>query len=303
LQVEKSTIISIEIPTEGDVEIRSDFIDKNVPAYIKKAIFESLNPEKSVFYFFSERKGNKSYLLQSFIELIMSRAISSFSSEFSPVSISHIGPLRAHPRRFYFLDTAQPGSSEGELMIEALRENEDLRAQVNKWLVKFGINLSVSQFQEIIYRLSVRSQDSKFDLDITDVGFGISQILPILVEGFLSPAGKTILIEQPEIHLHPKMQAELADLFIEISGVQAEGMPRRHLIIETHSEYFLNRLRARVAQGKLSNSDLAIHNVEKIGAQAAIKGIYIPDDGSFEWPIGFLETDLEDTLAYLGVKK
>ena len=183
-------------------------------------------------------------------------------------------------------------------MIEALRENEDLRKQVNKWLVQFGVNVSVAQFQEIIYRLSVKSTENPFDLDITDVGFGISQILPILVEGFLSPLGKTILIEQPEIHLHPKMQTELADLFIDIANLNGKGA-RRYLIIETHSEYMLNKLRARVAQKTVSNADIAIHNIEKVNSNASIKGIYVPDDGSFEWPAGFLETDLDDTLAYL----
>ncbi|MES0073424.1 AAA family ATPase [Mesorhizobium sp. M0058] len=298
---EKLRVLAFDFSDATEPSMSSDFSEKNIPKYIRSAIDSSINSGKSVFHFFGESKG-KAYLFQTFVEMILDKALSGFNSQFSPNSISHIGPLRAHPKRFYFLDIAQPGSSEGELMIEALRENEELRKQVNKWLIQFGVNVSVAQFQEIIYRLSVRSAENPFDLDITDVGFGISQILPILVEGFLSPFGKTILIEQPEIHLHPKMQAQLADLFIDIANIRRkEG--RRCVIIETHSEYLLNRIRARVAQGVISNADIAIHNVEKVGADASIKGIYIPEDGSFEWPIGFLETDLEDTLAYLGARK
>lgn len=300
---EKSKVFSFVFPDGDDFNFESDFLEKGVPKYIRNAIFSNLDSKRSVFYLYTDKKRSNSYLFQSMMDLILSRTVSIFSTQFSPSSISHIGPLRAHPRRFYFLDTAQPGSSEGELMIEALRENRELQLNVNRWLVKFGINVSVAQFQEIIYRLAVRSEENPFDLDITDVGFGISQILPILVEGFLSPFGKTIMVEQPEIHLHPKMQAELADLFIDMANIRGDDEGRRYFVIETHSEYLLNRIRARIATGDISNVDVAIHNVENIGGNATVRGIYIPDDGSFEWPNDFLEADLSDTLEYLGASR
>jgi len=209
---EKRNILNLIFKEHDELEFDTDFGDKTIPKYMKISLARTLDRSRSVFHFYSERKEKGEYLFVSLIESIISATLSSFSRQFGPNFISHIGPLRAHPKRFYFLDTAQPGSSEGELMIEALRENEELKTQVNLWLKKFDVNIDVSQFQEIIYRLTVKSGTSPIELDITDVGFGISQILPILVEGFLSPFGKTILIEQPEIHLHPKMQAEIADL-------------------------------------------------------------------------------------------
>ncbi|RYZ75918.1 MAG: hypothetical protein EOP04_32710, partial [Proteobacteria bacterium] len=97
-----------------------------------------------------------------------------------------------------------------------------------------------------------------FELDIADVGFGISQILPVIVQCFLSKTNSFTVIEQPEIHLHPKMQADLTDLFIEVLGDEKD----KCLIVETHSEYLLNRLRLRIAQGKISRDDVAIYFVE-----------------------------------------
>jgi predicted ATPase len=211
--------------------------------------------------------------------------------------------LRAYPKRFYFLDAAYAGATEGDLIVEALRENEELRQKVNVWLERFSINIDVSQLEEIIYRLSVRSKGNAFDLDITDVGFGISQVLPILVEGFIAPMQKVILVEQPEIHLHPKMQGELADLFIEIANIsqktQLQG--RRYVIIETHSEYLLNRLRRRIGEGLIRHSDVALYFVEKRadGKGSLIRGSHMPADGEFEWPREFFEDDLIDTMAFL----
>jgi predicted ATPase len=169
------------------------------------------------------------------------------------------------------------------------------------------MNINVAQLQEIIYRLSIRSGEHDFDLDITDVGFGISQILPILVEGFISPPGKIILIEQPEIHLHPKMQGELADLFIDIANMKpprvgeeaVDGGNTKYLVIETHSEYLLNRLRRRISERRISHSDVALYFIEKSKSGSIVRGVPIPISGQFEWPEEFYEDDLNDTLSFL----
>jgi predicted ATPase len=132
--------------------------------------------------------------------------------------------------------------------------------------------------------------------------------LPILVEGFTSPLGKTILIEQPEIHLHPKMQGELADLFIDIANVKPpkkdadsgiEPELNRYLVIETHSEYLLSRLRRRISERRISHSDVALYFVEKSENGSRIRGVPIPVTGHFEWPEEFYEDDLNDTISFL----
>jgi predicted ATPase len=298
LYSEKKIVIKCSFFNNDLESIESDFIQKKIPAYIVKSLQHNVKSGLSIFNFLSETK-NKTYILSSIFVKILNKFNLKMQEEFSSNSMSHIGPLRAYPRRFYFLDTAQAGSSNGELMVEALRENIELREKVNKWLHKFEVNIDVSQFQEIIYKVAVRSRNSLFDLDITDVGFGISQILPILVEGFLSTSGKTITIEQPEIHLHPKMQAELGDLLIDIAGLNSTADTKRTLIVETHSENLLNRLRLRIKQGKIRNSDLAIHNIERVNGDAIVRGIYIPERGDFEWPMDFLDATLEDTISII----
>lgn len=91
--------------------------------------------------------------------------------------------------------------------------------------------------------------------DLPDVGCGVSQVLPVLVELFHAPPGSIILIEQPELHLHPSAQAALADVMIDAVQARENGKPRNiQLLIETHSEHFLRRLQRRVAEKVIDES-------------------------------------------------
>lgn len=187
-------------------------------------------------------------------------------------------------------------------MAEILKKNTQINSRVNTWLKKFGLKVTVKEFKDIIHNIKIHQND--LDLDITDVGFGISQVLPILVQGFMSNNRSLTLIEQPEIHLHPKMQADLADLFIDIVKLAADkkGKIKKSLLIETHSEYLLKRLRRRISEGKLSSKDIAIYFIEPRDKDnkdsALIKNIEISKDGSFEWPKDFYITEFEDDMTY-----
>lgn len=218
-------------------------------------------------------------------------------------SVRHIGPLRAHPKRFYFSDVTQ-SPADGNSLIDNIRENPGIKKNVNEWLKRFGVSINVNQIQEIIHRLSIKSDFNSFDLDITDVGFGISQILPIIVDGYLSRPETIIVVEQPEIHLHPKMQGDLADLFIAMSGARAPGKQvgdatRRYFLIETHSEYLLSRLRRRIAEGAVSHEDIAVVIAERdMAGSTVLDNVGISETGTFHWPDGFQEASMEDTIAY-----
>ena len=87
---------------------------------------------------------------------------------------------------------------------------------------------------------------------IADVGFGVSQILPIIVEGCIMKQYQTLLLEQPEIHLHPKAQALAMDFFSMIASAE------RQLIIETHSDHLFNGVRRLIAQKSISVEDASI---------------------------------------------
>jgi predicted ATPase len=96
-----------------------------------------------------------------------------------------------------------------------------------------------------LYQVQVRRQDTSHPVLITDVGFGISQILPVLALCYYVPEGSTVVLEQPEIHLHPSVQSGLADVFIEVIKTRSI-----QIILESHSEHLLRRLQRRIAEGR-----------------------------------------------------
>jgi predicted ATPase len=117
--------------------------------------------------------------------------------------------------------------------------------------------------------------------NLSDVGFGNSQILPILVEGYLGSA-LTMVIEQPEIHLHPAAQLKLGDFFHDL--VKAG----KQVIVETHSEHLLLRLQTLVAKGELPAEDVQVLYVEREESRSNVRVLEITRMGSFQnWPKGF----------------
>lgn len=99
------------------------------------------------------------------------------------------------------------------------------------------------------FEVRVKTKGAKDWVGLPDVGFGVSQVLPVLVQSFYAPPNSIIIMEQPEIHLHPRAQANLADVLISAVKAREEGKDRNiQLIIETHSEHFLRRLQRRIAE-------------------------------------------------------
>ncbi|WP_075343283.1 AAA family ATPase [Tenacibaculum agarivorans] len=231
---------------------------------------------------------------------ILTKFQAELRNEFSEKKINYVSPLRAHPKRYYMLDKAKLNLTlntlDGDAIAEVLKENKALTKKVNSWLSAFGIEVDVKEFREVIHQLIVKQNN--LDLDITDVGFGISQILPVIIQGFLSRRDSITIVEQPEIHLHPKIQADLADLFIDIIGISAQ----RSLIIETHSEYLLKRLRRRISEGKINPEKVAIclFNPQLKGDGAKVEILKIEEKGYFEWPNEFYGGELmKDTTEFL----
>ncbi|WP_165760203.1 AAA family ATPase, partial [Niastella populi] len=195
-----------------------------------------------------------------------------------------------------FLDTL-----DGEAIAEILKEDSSLKSSVNNWFKKFNLQIDVGPIKDIIHQIVVKQ--NSLDLDITDVGFGVSQVLPVIIQGFLSKDSSITLIEQPEIHLHPKMQADLADLFIDIAIKQNQkkggSISSKYMIIETHSEYLLKRLRRRISEKKISSEQVAIYYVEpqEENKSAEIRKIDINEKGAFEWPKDFYTGELADDIT------
>jgi predicted ATPase len=245
---------------------------------------------------------NKNVFTSTLIYFIISH-MSFLSESFDSRFINYVSPLRAFPKRYYFLDKANISHSlntiDGDNLTEILKEDKSIRDRVNKWLSKFQLKVTVSEIKDIIHQITVHQHG--LNLDITDVGFGISQILPVIVQGFLSRENSLTIIEQPEIHLHPKMQAELADLFIDVIYSNNKIVNKR-LLIETHSEYLLKRLRRRIAEGILNSSDVGLYFIHPRNSEsdcARIENITIDKSGMFNWPVDFYSEDLIDTVEFL----
>lgn len=127
-----------------------------------------------------------------------------------------------------------------------------------------------------------------------DVGTGISQVLPVLVMAYGS-SGKLLAMEQPEIHLHPALQAELGDVFIEA----ALGERQNTFILETHSEHLILRLMRRIREGRISPDDIGVVFVEPLARGSRFEELRIDEEGDFidEWPGGFFEESFNEKFA------
>ena len=233
-------------------------------------------------------------------------------------SIYYLGPLRIKPQRIYTWSGSEPDSVgfSGENTITALLAAKDRK-------ISMGHNKRSKVFYEVIaekllsmelidefrvkaisedrqaYEVKVRVKGSKDMVDLPDVGFGISQILPVLVQLFYAPANSIIIIEQPEIHLHPKAQALLADVLIDSINAKEHGNERSiQLIVETHSEHFLRRLQRRIAEDVITNDHIASYFANITANPTNLDVLQFDMFGRiYNWPEGFFGDAIEDINA------
>jgi predicted ATPase len=159
---------------------------------------------------------------------------------------------------------------------------------------EFKVNPISEQRQE--YEVKVRTKGSKDWVDLPDVGFGISQVLPVLVQCFYAPPGSIILMEQPEIHLHPNAQSALADVIIDVINSREKSEDRNiQLIIETHSEHFLRRLQRRIAEDALSQEKVSAYFADVTKTPATLELLQIDLFGNIQnWPENFFGNEIGD---------
>lgn len=211
--------------------------------------------------------------------------------------IFYLAPLREFLKRFYEISGAvlEDVGFKGERSVEVIIKKKDIANNVCKWIKKLEIAKDVkfkTMRKKTLAEVILTHQTLGFDINLYDLGFGASQILPIIAEGFYAPKESIILIEQPEIHLHPKLQADMGDLLIEIAKLE------KKLVIETHSEHLLLRIQRRIAEGKLDIKDVAIYYFNLTSTGTKITKIRIDKTGRIEnWPKGFFEEDIKETIA------
>ena len=255
--------------------------------------------------------------------------LSDFELEYENLmdGIYYLGPLRDYPRRQYYWSGASPADvgPKGERAIDAILaakaqgEKRQLRYRarhrpfqeiIAHWLRELGL-LDRFSMAEIgrgsnLYHTRVRANASRIPTTLTDVGFGVSQVLPVLVLLYYVPRRSIVLLEQPEIHLHPAVQSRLGDFLLCVAK-------RRELqiIVESHSQHLLQRLQRRVAEGEVHVPGTAATNPFTISADdvrlyfsSASRGVSKLQDlrlnayGEIEnWPDGFFGDEMSEVAA------
>jgi hypothetical protein len=219
-------------------------------------------------------------------------------------NINHVSPLRAFPQRYYLLDKSAQhvklNTLDGTELAEVIKKHPKIKEKINLLFAPFNIAIDIEKVNDIIHKIVV-NQDA-VQVELTDVGFGISQVLPVLVQAHLSPKQSITIIEQPEIHLHPKMQAWLTDALISIA-IEEE----KKFIIETHSEALIRRVRLRVVDpnNKITKDDVSIYHVEKddqTACSSKLTRVDMNDSGDITWPTGFMDVEINDTLLIQQLK-
>jgi predicted ATPase len=231
----------------------------------------------------------------------------------------YLGPLRETPLRQYRWKGTHPDDvgPAGDRAVEALlasreRGKQNARAfnarghakrritveeHVAAWLLDLGLvtDFDVERLsaEADIYRVRVRRTPHSTPVYLTDVGFGVSQVLPVLVLLAYAPAGSTVILEQPEIHLHPSVQSGLADVILEAATVRSV-----QVLVESHSEHLLRRLQLRIAEEKASADDVALYFCDANDDGSTAQPLNLNVLGEIEnWPKGFFGDPLGETAA------
>lgn len=230
--------------------------------------------------------------------------------------IVYLGPLRQDPQVVY---KAAPGGAagfigtKGEFTATALHtyrardvrsfdvdgspERISLSEAVNRWATRLQVADSIQTQDLARMGLQVFVQRGGIKpVDITSVGVGVSQLLPVLVTCLLSEPGSLILLEQPELHLHPAVQQRLGDFLL------ACARSGRQLVVETHSEYLVSRLRRWIAEDPTDElvDAVALYFVEQIEDESRFRRVALNEYGGVEdWPSGFFDQAATDARALL----
>jgi len=219
--------------------------------------------------------------------------------------LQYLGPFRDAPQRAYPFSGERPsivgagGKGATDILVADYftrgKRKRILSNNVQSWLASAKMASALE-----VHALSERQYDIKFQHPVTrevenlaDVGFGVSQVLPVLVAGYNMQSGSVFMVEQPEIHLHPRAQSELGEFFYQLyaRGVQS--------LIETHSEHLILRLQRYVGEGLIPAEHIAVNFVyASEGVKTALR-LPLSEDGIFTrpWPEGFFEERLGEALG------
>ena len=229
-------------------------------------------------------------------------------------SIHYLGPLREYPQREYHWagsspeDVGQRGERTVDALLAATRDGETrslgyrkrakpFQEMIAHWLRELGL-IHEFHIDEIapgtnLYRAAARTTPQSAQVGLTDIGFGVSQVLPALVLLYYVPEGATVVLEQPEIHLHPAVQSGLADVMLNVSTAR-----NLQIIVESHSEHLLRRLQRRVADETVPHEHVKLYFVSAVAKEAQVTDLALNLWGEVEnWPDRFFGDEVGEIAA------
>jgi predicted ATPase len=229
-------------------------------------------------------------------------------------NIYYLGPLREFPKRRYVWSGGVPDDvgQRGERVFDAILAAKDRKEYIRRggrkhlWsldrmlayqLQKLGLihSFSVAKIADGsgIYQVKVKKTKDSAGVLLPDVGFGVSQVLPVIALCYYVPEGSTILLEQPEIHLHPSVQSGLADIFIDVAKHR-----NVQIIVESHSEHLLTRLQRRIAEEEITRNDIALYFCNTDKQQSVMQELQLDLFGNIKnWPEGFFGDRFGEIVA------
>ncbi len=229
-------------------------------------------------------------------------------------NIKYLSPLRAIPQRAYLQfsvqenDIAIDGSNAAQYLwlnkdrkIPSGGQNVSLLSGVNECLQLIGLDqeIAVKRTNRILYQLTAKLKgDSTKEVPISDIGFGYSQIIPIIIRGLIAKKNSLTIYEQPEIHLHPSSAGNIADLLIKFAK------DNKRSIVETHSADLINKLRLRIVQSpELKNMVNIIFVEQNSNSETSVRQFQFNENGlPPEWPEGFIDESQQIAEAIINAR-
>ena len=261
---------------------------------IQKKLIDQLRSQKS----------SKNLEEDEFIEFIFRLFISGRFNQIGDFSSIAFAPVRSRPRRTYD-QLSDERSSEGDhvplLLARAIDPNNKQAASLHNAIQSFGEYSEM--FNDIVVKQLGKGSGDPFQVQVKkdnqktnmlDVGYGVSQVLPLIVDAERAVGNKLLLLQQPEVHLHPKAQAALGSLIKDWVG---KG---KKVVVETHSDYLVDRLRLEVKREKLKHEQLTIYFLDQKNKQTTVHKLDVDKEGNIlNAPEGYRDFFLREQMALL----
>lgn len=275
-------------------------IKTNVDGLSEQHLYRSFYEQKSKTKEQSKSKNER----EEAVDLLIHRLRSGFM-RWDRLSALAFAPMRSQPKRTYdqLSDAFSPGGDHVPLLLaRAADPNNKQAVALHDALRDFGRYSQM--FSDIGVKQLGKGSGDPFQVQVKigtktpnlmDVGYGVSQVLPLIVDAHRASPQATLLLQQPEVHLHPKAQAALGSMIKDWVSKS-----KKTVVVETHSDYLVDRLRLEVKRGNLKPSDVQIYFLEKSGTQTKRHALEIDAQGNvLNTPQGYRDFFLREQMALL----